>query len=218
MVKREKSENNFAFFIKAGENNDTCRQIRISSGKKVPHFFCLYILDLIFLFHDKNILPKTSFTCIIINFIASSSVLKDWKDWDIIYLNGNTHILCVLFSEFWQIYACESTTVIRRVTWFWSVLDVFQEHSGSTVPSILNRMQTNQTPPTYNKTNKFTYGFQNIVDAYGIGTYREITPGKKAWIFSLWRFYCLLFLLMLHFECNWAIGSRLKMLSRPQLL
>lgn len=57
---------------------------------------------------------------------------------------------------------------------------VSQEHSGSTVPSILNRMQTNQTPPTYNKTNKFTYGFQNIVDAYGIGTYREINPGKKA--------------------------------------
>ncbi|KAM5135632.1 V-type proton ATPase 116 kDa subunit a 1 isoform 1-T1 [Mantella aurantiaca] len=50
------------------------------------------------------------------------------------------------------------------------------EHSGSTVPSILNRMQTNQTPPTYNKTNKFTDGFQNLVDAYGIGSYREINP------------------------------------------
>ncbi|XP_064172604.1 V-type proton ATPase 116 kDa subunit a 1-like isoform X1 [Anguilla rostrata] len=50
------------------------------------------------------------------------------------------------------------------------------ERSGSTVPSILNRMQTKQTPPTYNKTNKFTSGFQNIVDAYGIGTYREMNP------------------------------------------
>ncbi|XP_076005749.1 V-type proton ATPase 116 kDa subunit a isoform X10 [Genypterus blacodes] len=50
------------------------------------------------------------------------------------------------------------------------------ERSGSTVPSILNRMQTKQTPPTYNKTNKFTSGFQNIVDAYGIGNYREINP------------------------------------------
>ncbi|XP_048065209.1 V-type proton ATPase 116 kDa subunit a isoform X3 [Megalobrama amblycephala] len=50
------------------------------------------------------------------------------------------------------------------------------EKSGSTVPSILNRMQTKQTPPTYNKTNKFTSGFQNIVDAYGIGNYREINP------------------------------------------
>ncbi|XP_054462810.1 V-type proton ATPase 116 kDa subunit a isoform X3 [Anoplopoma fimbria] len=50
------------------------------------------------------------------------------------------------------------------------------EKSGSTVPSILNRMQSKQTPPTYNKTNKFTSGFQNIVDAYGIGNYREINP------------------------------------------
>ncbi|XP_067270075.1 V-type proton ATPase 116 kDa subunit a isoform X5 [Pseudorasbora parva] len=50
------------------------------------------------------------------------------------------------------------------------------EKSGSTVPSILNRMQTKQTPPTYNKTNKFTSGFQNIVDAYGISNYREINP------------------------------------------
>uniref|UniRef100_A0A3B3Q6R0 V-type proton ATPase subunit a n=2 Tax=Paramormyrops kingsleyae TaxID=1676925 RepID=A0A3B3Q6R0_9TELE len=50
------------------------------------------------------------------------------------------------------------------------------ERSGSTVPSILNRMQTKQTPPTYNKTNKFTSGFQNIVDAYGMGTYREMNP------------------------------------------
>uniref|UniRef100_A0A8C1IQS7 V-type proton ATPase subunit a n=1 Tax=Cyprinus carpio TaxID=7962 RepID=A0A8C1IQS7_CYPCA len=48
--------------------------------------------------------------------------------------------------------------------------------SGSTVPSILNRMQTKQTPPTYNKTNKFTSGFQSIVDAYGISNYREINP------------------------------------------
>uniref|UniRef100_A0A8D3BZY5 V-type proton ATPase subunit a n=1 Tax=Scophthalmus maximus TaxID=52904 RepID=A0A8D3BZY5_SCOMX len=50
------------------------------------------------------------------------------------------------------------------------------EKSGSTVSSILNRMQSKQTPPTYNKTNKFTSGFQNIVDAYGIGSYREINP------------------------------------------
>ncbi|GMT18460.1 hypothetical protein PFISCL1PPCAC_9757, partial [Pristionchus fissidentatus] len=51
-----------------------------------------------------------------------------------------------------------------------------QEESGSTVPSILNRMDTTEAPPTYNKSNKYTIGFQNIVDAYGIATYREINP------------------------------------------
>uniref|UniRef100_A0A914EDI9 V-type proton ATPase subunit a n=1 Tax=Acrobeloides nanus TaxID=290746 RepID=A0A914EDI9_9BILA len=48
--------------------------------------------------------------------------------------------------------------------------------SGSTVPSILNRLDTHSTPPTYHKLNKFTQGFQNIVDSYGIASYREINP------------------------------------------
>uniref|UniRef100_A0A915DEV4 V-type proton ATPase subunit a n=1 Tax=Ditylenchus dipsaci TaxID=166011 RepID=A0A915DEV4_9BILA len=50
------------------------------------------------------------------------------------------------------------------------------DESGSTVPSILNRMDTNEQPPTYNHANKYTRGFQNIVDSYGIATYREINP------------------------------------------
>ncbi|XP_048237584.1 V-type proton ATPase 116 kDa subunit a 1-like isoform X2 [Haliotis rufescens] len=50
------------------------------------------------------------------------------------------------------------------------------ERSGSSVPSILNRMTTKQEPPTYNRTNKFTSGFQAIVDAYGVASYREINP------------------------------------------
>lgn len=50
------------------------------------------------------------------------------------------------------------------------------EQSGSSVPSILNRMQTRMVPPTYNRTNKFTKGFQNIVDAYGVACYREVNP------------------------------------------
>ena len=51
-----------------------------------------------------------------------------------------------------------------------------QERSGSSVPPILNRMTTREVPPTYNRTNKFTSGFQNIVDAYGVANYREVNP------------------------------------------
>ncbi|KAK8776410.1 hypothetical protein V5799_030246 [Amblyomma americanum] len=50
------------------------------------------------------------------------------------------------------------------------------DRSGSTVPSILNRMETKETPPTYNRTNRFTVGFQSIVDAYAVPSYREVNP------------------------------------------
>ena len=46
------------------------------------------------------------------------------------------------------------------------------------MPSILNRMKSDESPPTYNKVNKFTRGFQAIVDAYGIATYEEVNPSK----------------------------------------
>lgn len=48
--------------------------------------------------------------------------------------------------------------------------------SGSNVPSIINRMETKETPPTFNRTNKVTSGFQGIVNAYGIASYREVNP------------------------------------------
>ncbi|KAI4880452.1 hypothetical protein NFI96_011285 [Prochilodus magdalenae] len=50
------------------------------------------------------------------------------------------------------------------------------EQSGSSVSPVLNRIQTQQTPPTFNRTNAFTRGFQTIVDAYGVSNYREINP------------------------------------------
>ncbi|XP_012268719.2 V-type proton ATPase 116 kDa subunit a 1 isoform X2 [Athalia rosae] len=50
------------------------------------------------------------------------------------------------------------------------------ERSGSSVPPILNRMGTFEDPPTYNRTNKFTKGFQALIDAYGVASYREMNP------------------------------------------
>ncbi|KAG9283225.1 V-type proton ATPase 116 kDa subunit a-like [Astyanax mexicanus] len=50
------------------------------------------------------------------------------------------------------------------------------EQSGSSVSPILNRIHTQHTPPTFNRTNVFTKGFQTIVDAYGVSNYREVNP------------------------------------------
>ncbi|XP_048248409.1 V-type proton ATPase 116 kDa subunit a1-like isoform X5 [Haliotis rufescens] len=55
-----------------------------------------------------------------------------------------------------------------------------EKTSGSTIPTIIHPMKTRETPPTFFRTNKFTKGFQNIVDAYGIASYREVNPAPYA--------------------------------------
>ena len=63
------------------------------------------------------------------------------------------------------------------------------------MPSILNRMKSDEKPPTYNKVNKFTRGFQAIVDAYGVATYEEVNPSKCTLrLFSGIVLHCLMFL------------------------
>lgn len=48
--------------------------------------------------------------------------------------------------------------------------------SGSSIPSFLNIINTVEDPPTFNRTNKFTRGFQNLIDSYGVASYREVNP------------------------------------------
>uniref|UniRef100_A0A8C1RWJ6 V-type proton ATPase subunit a n=2 Tax=Cyprinus carpio TaxID=7962 RepID=A0A8C1RWJ6_CYPCA len=48
--------------------------------------------------------------------------------------------------------------------------------SGSSVDSFFNRLPATTSPPTVFPTNSFTAGFQNIVDAYGVASYREMNP------------------------------------------
>lgn len=48
--------------------------------------------------------------------------------------------------------------------------------SGSAVDSFYNRLPSPSSPPTLFPTNSFTVGFQSIVDAYGVASYREVNP------------------------------------------
>lgn len=61
-------------------------------------------------------------------------------------------------------------------------LRVATEQTQTMVPSVLNVLRTNMEPPTFNRTNKFTLGFQVIIDAYGVGKYREVNPTPFALI------------------------------------
>ncbi|EGE00281.1 vacuolar ATP synthase 116kDa subunit [Trichophyton tonsurans CBS 112818] len=58
-----------------------------------------------------------------------------------------------------------------------STLQDVNDRAGLSVPTIVNQIRTNKTPPTYMKTNKFTQSFQLIVDAYGTSKYQEVNPG-----------------------------------------
>lgn len=51
--------------------------------------------------------------------------------------------------------------------------------AGLQMPSIINELQTNKTPPTHFKTNRFTVAFQGIINAYGTAKYQEVNPGLQ---------------------------------------
>ena len=58
-----------------------------------------------------------------------------------------------------------------------ATLQDVNDRAGLSVPTIVNQIKTNKTPPTYNKTNRFTEGFQTIINAYGTAKYQEVNPG-----------------------------------------
>ncbi|KAJ3664947.1 hypothetical protein Zmor_000476 [Zophobas morio] len=48
--------------------------------------------------------------------------------------------------------------------------------SGCPVFSFLYVVKTDEDPPTFNRTNKFTQCFQKLVDVYGVASYQEVNP------------------------------------------
>ncbi|XP_059045954.1 V-type proton ATPase 116 kDa subunit a 1-like isoform X2 [Achroia grisella] len=48
---------------------------------------------------------------------------------------------------------------------------------GTNVHSFMSKRNTDAVPPTFHRTNRFTKGFQALINAYGDSAYRELNPG-----------------------------------------
>ncbi|KAK7003907.1 V-type proton ATPase 116 kDa subunit a isoform 1-like isoform X2 [Biomphalaria glabrata] len=73
-----------------------------------------------------------------------------------------------LHAECW--FPAKAIDDIRRA------LNTGEKVSNSTIPTVIQPMHTNESPPSYYNCNRFVKGFQNIVDAYGMSTYGEVNP------------------------------------------
>ncbi|PAV90500.1 hypothetical protein WR25_27151 isoform B [Diploscapter pachys] len=124
----------------------------------------------------KGVILKTSdYKRKVIN--AASVSIKKW-DIMVLKLKSIFHTLNFFSIDVTQkllIAECWVPTVdIQKVQ---DALTRGTHASGSNVIPVMNIMdQHHRYPPTYFKLNKFTQGYQNIVDAYGIASYREINP------------------------------------------
>uniref|UniRef100_A0A6Q2X4J3 V-type proton ATPase subunit a n=1 Tax=Esox lucius TaxID=8010 RepID=A0A6Q2X4J3_ESOLU len=71
----------------------------------------------------------------------------------------------------------EAWCPVRKLLLLQSALIEGSRKNGSGLDSFYNRLpDTSAPPPTLFHTNSFTSGFQSIVDAYGVASYREVNP------------------------------------------
>ncbi|KAJ3504485.1 hypothetical protein NLJ89_g7914 [Agrocybe chaxingu] len=68
----------------------------------------------------------------------------------------------------------------RDITTIQLALRTATEGSGTSIPPILQELKTHKKPPTFHRINKFTEGFQTIMDSYGVSAYQEVNPGLFA--------------------------------------
>ncbi|CAG2058385.1 unnamed protein product, partial [Timema podura] len=107
-------------------------------------------------------------------------VAKELKKWKVMVFKMKSiyHTLNMFNVDVTQkCLIAECWVPVNEVSWVQKALEEGGKVSGSSVQSFLNVIQTTETPPTFNKTNKFTRGFQNLIDAYAIPSYMEVNPG-----------------------------------------
>ncbi|GJQ11772.1 hypothetical protein GpartN1_g3563.t1 [Galdieria partita] len=75
-----------------------------------------------------------------------------------------------------NIYIAEGWTPKDELEHLESLLHEGCRLSRAQVSSVLEHRISDNAPPTYFRTNKFTLVFQNIVESYGVASYRELNP------------------------------------------
>ena len=109
--------------------------------------------------------------------VTISESLRSWEDvvrkeklvYETLNLFNYDNRRKTLIAEGW----CATRDIVRIQV----ALRHATEESGTSVPPILHELRTHKTPPTKQSTNKFTEGFQAIMDAYGVAAYQEVNPG-----------------------------------------
>uniref|UniRef100_A0A7E4UYN7 V-type proton ATPase subunit a n=1 Tax=Panagrellus redivivus TaxID=6233 RepID=A0A7E4UYN7_PANRE len=95
------------------------------------------------------------------------------------------------FDGIGKFFVAECWIPLKDIENVRNALEVGVEKNGSTVKPVLNVLHTEEEPPTYNRTNKFTSVFQSIVDSYGIATYLELNPAPYTIITFPFIFACM---------------------------
>uniref|UniRef100_A0A183BQT3 V-type proton ATPase subunit a n=1 Tax=Globodera pallida TaxID=36090 RepID=A0A183BQT3_GLOPA len=101
-------------------------------------------------------------------------VLNDVRIHKSIYHTLNTFT----FDGIGKFFVAECWVPLNDVNDVRTALETGVSKFGGSVKPVLNVVHTADTPPTYNRTNKFTSVFQGIVDSYGVASYLELNPGN----------------------------------------
>ncbi|XP_077177005.1 V-type proton ATPase 116 kDa subunit a 3 isoform X2 [Paroedura picta] len=70
----------------------------------------------------------------------------------------------------------EAWCPVRDLPAVQQALNEGSHRAGSGVACFVHQVPCSDDPPTLIRTNKFTAGFQNIIDAYGVASYQEVNP------------------------------------------
>ena len=84
------------------------------------------------------------------------------------------------FNVHRAVFAAEGWVPTARVGALSAALAASAARGGRETRPIVNLLESKETPPTSLPINKFTRGFQGLVNTYGTPRYREVNPGAFA--------------------------------------